>query len=470
MGAGLVQLLFRGQQDIYLTSNPSMSFFKRVYRTHTNFAAESIRVEFNRSDANIYQTTLLKAKLKRHADLVAQVYLVIELPDILSDNIMNFRWIENIGEAIIDNCQVTIGGNIIDKQTGEYMHAVNCLTTNKDKQDLYNKMTGNTEQYNNPEQFQLDYNNLSRPPLRYRVGGSYPSYYGEAFIAPGEEDNFEPSIPRRKIYIPLQFWFNKDFGSALPLISLQYAEVEISIEIRALTNLYKIFYSRDGKQDYYAPSNYINAHKLSKFVTNVRQRFLISEDILNIDAHLEVNYIYLDALERRYFAYKPLEYLVEQVTRIERIDLEQNNVIDFVLQNPVKELIWFLRRNDAKNRNAWFDFTDGNLSKIMKTAKIMFNGVDRIDEKDSEYFNWLQPYQHHTGTGKIGLYCYSFSLYPEEYQPSGSVNMSRINKIQFMMRTKKTRDVTYKYDVVFYVVNYNILRVMSGIASVAYSL
>ena len=106
----------------------------------------------------------------------------------------------------------------------------------------------------------------------------------------------------------------------------------------------------------------------------------------------------------------------------------------------------------------------------MKSAKIMFNGIDRIEEKDAEYYNYLQPFQHHSGTGKLGLYSYSFALYPEEYQPSGSVNASRINKIQFYLKLKKTRDPSYKYDVVFYVINYNILKIMSGIASVAYSL
>ena len=464
-----MQLLLIGAQDIYLTGSPSLTHFKKVYRTHTNFAMESKSVEFNRSDANIYEPTLFKAKLKRHADLVSQVYFVIELPDIISDNAMNFRWIENMGEAAILSYQISIGGNVIDKQTGEFIHAINNLTISKDKRELYDKMTGNTSQYTNPEQYQLDYANLSRIPLRYRVGGSYP-VVRDTTIAPGQEDNWEPSIPRRHIYIPLQFWFNKDIGNALPLVSLQYAEVEITVELRPLSELYKIYYTRDGVQDYYAPVANIPSHQMKNFVANARQRFLISDNILNVSAHLEVNYVYLDDLERRYFAYKPLEYLIEQTTRIERISLEENNVIDFVLQNPCKEIIWFLRRNDIRWRNDWFNFMDGKVNKIMKTAKLMFNGVDRIDEKDSDYFNWLQPYQHHKGSGKPGLYVYSFSIYPEEYQPSGSVNMSRINKIQFVLRTKKPYNDSYKYDVVFYVINYNILKVMSGIASVAYSL
>lgn len=469
MGAGLMQLLFWGQQDIYLKSQPQLTFFKKVFKTHTNFSSESIRVDFNRSEANIYQTTILKTKIKRHADLVTQVYLCVEMPDIVSNNSLNFRWIENFGEALIQSAYITIGGSIIDKHTGEFLHANNQLCISRDKRELYDKMTGNTLEYTAPEYFQLEFNNLSRPPLRYRVGGSYPAVF-QPTIFPGDEDNFQVSIARRKIYIPLQFWFNKDAGNALPLISLQYAEVELNIELRPIAELYKLWYTNQGVQDYWAPNVNLPNHRLSNFVTNLRKRYLLSETTLNMDCHVEVNYIYLDTLERKYFAYKPLEYLIEQVTRIERISVEANNVIDFVLQNPIKEIIWFCRRNDVANKNNWFEFSDGKSNNIMKQAKLMFNGVDRMDSKEAEYFNWLQPYQHHSGIGKVGLFSYSFALYPEEYQPSGSVNASRINKMQFYMTTKKPVDNSYKYDVVFYVINYNILKVMSGIASVAYSL
>ena len=466
MAGGTMQLLFKGQQDIYLTSNPSISFFKRIYRTHTNFSMESIAMTFDNTVANIYQSTTFKAKIKRHGDLAAQIYFVMEFPDIISDNIMNFRWIDNLGEAAIESCHVSIGGSIIDRQTGELFHARKYLSKSRESREIYDKMIGNVWEMTAPENYNID--TLSKFPVRYRIGANYPVVKTEA-IQQGEEDNFQPSISRRKLYIPLQFWFT-DVGNALPLVSLQYSEVEISVTIRPIAQLYKIFYRKDGVQDYFAPSPGNAAHKLKNFVTNSRQRYLISDDVLDVRAYMEVNYIYLDKLERKYFAYKPLEYLIQQHTRIERIGLEQNNVIEFVLQNPVKEIIWFCRRDNVGQWNNWLDFTDGSISQILKTAKFMFNGVDRIEEKDAEYFNWLQPYQHHTGPGKSGLYCYCFSMYPDEYQPSGSVNMSRISKVQCVMRVKKTQDTSYKYDAVFYVVNYNILKVMSGLASVAYAL
>lgn len=466
MGAGIMQLLFFGQQDIYLKSNPSITYFKKVFKTHTNFAMESIKVEFNRSDANIYEKTILKAKIPRHADLVCQMYLVFDLPEIISDSIMRFRWIDNIGEAFIDNYYISVGGSIIDKQYGEYMHILNNLSLTADKRDSFDRMSGNVVKNTNPELYALQVTNVSNPPLRYRIGSSYPNYVP---YDPHNPNAYRPSIPSRRVYVPLTFWFNREFGSALPLVSLQYSEVELTIELRPWAQLYKLFYMKNGTQDFYAPNSYIQAHQMKNYVSNVKRRFLVSDTILDCRCSLECNYVYLDEMERQYFAYKPLEYLIEQVTQIQRYNLQENNVIDLILQNPVKEIYWALKRNDLANWNKWFDFHDQS-DKILNTAKIMFNGVDRIDEKEAEYFNYLQPYQHHTGNPKDGLYVYSFSIEPENLiQPSGSVNMSRINNIQFYMSVAKPKNATYAFDVTFYVVNYNFLRIASGLAGVVYN-
>lgn len=475
MTGGLTQLLFVGSQDILLKFNPEITYFKKVYRTHSNFSMESIRVELNRSDANIYNNTTYKLKIPRHADLIAQIYLVVTLPDIVSDNILGFRWVENIGEALINNYYITIGGNKIDMQTGDFIHAVNQLSLNKDKRDLYDNLTGNVMQLNNPDQYMLTHNNLSKPPIRYRIGQSYPTVAQPINIKYGDEDNFTPSIPSRTIYVPLYFWFNREIGNALPLISLQYSEVEVTIELNPLNTLYKVFYNIDNVQDYYAPSTFITAHQLHNFVTNVRMNSLVSNTVVDIKAAAEINFIYLDTIERNYFAYKPLEYLIEQVTRIEHNNLAANNIISLILQNPVKELIWYCRRDNVNVKNDWFDFTDVDGGNIMKTAKIMFNGFDRFDSKPVEYFNWLQPFQHHSANSKPGLMCYSFAIDPENYQPSGSVNMSRINNIQFNMTVKQPRLLlnenvsNYNYDAVFFAINYNFLTIASGLGGVKFS-
>lgn len=465
MGAGIMQLLFFGQQDIYLKSNPSITFFKKVFKTHSNFAMESIKIEFNKTDTNIYEKTTLKLKLPRHADLVSQMYFVFEMPEIISDNVLNFRWVENIGEAIIDNYYISIGGNIIDKQHGEYLHILNNLTFDAQKRDAFNRMSGNVIQLNNPELYAQQTRNLSNPPLKYRIGNGYPVFTP---FDPNNPNAYQPSIPTRKIYVPLTFWFNRDIGNALPLISLQYSEVEITFELRPWAELYKLFYAKGSNYGYYAPNVYITSHQLHNFVSNVKRKFLVSETIIDCRCYVEANYIYLDETERQYFAYKPLDYLIDQVTRVERLRLQETTVLDMVLQNPIKEMMWVLKRNDQNKDNSWFDYLD-RTNRILKTAKIMFNGVDRMDEKDEEYFNYLQPFQHHKGNPKEGLYVYSFAIFPDDFQPSGSVNASRINKIQFYLSVNRPKEDNYAYDAVFYIVNYNFLRISSGLAGVVYS-
>jgi len=465
MGAGIMQLLFFGQQDIYLKSNPSITFFKKVFKTHTNFAMEPMKVELNKTDTNIYQTTILKAKIPRHADLIGQMYFVFDIPEIISDSVMGFRWIPNLGEAIIKNYSISVGGSVIDKQCGEYLHILNNISQSSDKRGMLDKMSGNTLQLTDPDAFALQANNLSHPPLRYRIGSAYPTYTPHD---PNNPTGYKPSIATRKIYVPLKFWFNRDMGNALPLVSLQYSEVELTIELRPWVELYRLFYNKSGVQDFYAPNLYIEAHQLKNFVSNVKQKFLVSDTVIDCRCYLECNYIYLDTLERQYFAYKPLDYLIEQVTQIPKYNVQETTVLDMILQNPVKEIFWVMRRSDTNLKNDWFNFMD-NFEKIMLTAKMMFNGIDRMDEKDAEYYNYVQPYQHHTCNSKDGLYMYSFSLFPEKYQPSGSVNCSRINNVQFYLTTRKPRDSSYTYDVTFYAINYNFLRISSGLAGVVYN-
>jgi hypothetical protein len=464
MPGGLIDLIFVGQQDVYLKFDANITYFKKVYKRHSNFSMEPIRVELNRTDVNIYDKTTFTVKIPRHGDLIAQIYFVVTFPDTISDNLLSFRWVDYLGENLINNYYITIGGNRVDIQTGDYIHCYTQLSQTHDKQNIYNKMIGNTLEMNYPEQYNLQYNSLSRIPIRYRIGDAYPAVVEPFTVPPGITlDNVRPSIPSRTVYIPLQFWFNKDIGNALPLVSLQYSEVQLFIETNPLSTLYKVFYNLNGINDYYAPNLNITAHRLENFVTNARQTFLISNSVLDMKAHIDCNYIFLDRLERNYFAYKPLEYLVEQVTRIEYNHLNTSTTIDFVLQNPVKEIIWYCRRNNLNVYNDWFNFQDLYGLNIMKSAKILFNGIDRFNSKPLEFFNWLQPYQHHTANRIEGLMSFSFAIAPEDYNPSGSVNASRINNIQFHIETKVPVFDSYAFDVVFFAINYNFLTIASGL-------
>ena len=171
-----------------------------------------------------------------------------------------------------------------------------------------------------------------------------------------------------------------------------------------------------------------------------------------------------------FFAYKPIEYLINQVSIIPMDSLTKNNVLELVLSNPVKEIIWVLKRNDLRIWNTWFDFTD-KMRNIMKTMNILFNGMERLSDKPWEYYSYVQPYQHHRGCNKDGIYVYSFSITPDDLiQPTGSCNMSQINKIQLAMNLNVPLNEYYKYDVNFYVTNYNILRIANGLGGTVYTL
>jgi hypothetical protein len=462
MAGGLLQLLAYGQNNLYLTGSPQITHFKSVYKTHSNFSMESIRINFNRTDVNIYDTTQLIAKIDRNADLIGQIYLSFQLPDIISDNVLRFRWIENLAEVLINDIYITIGGNKIDQQNGEYMHILNQLTYGKDKRDMYDILTGNTSEYTNPELYIADLRMKKYGPSASRIANEYPY----------SMDPNNPSIRSRTLYIPLTFWFNKDLTSALPLISLQYSDVQIVVTLNPIIQLYKLFYKNHaGISGFFAPDLTNPQHAIQSFVSNAKQVFMTptSTNILDIKANLEVNYVYLDEKERMIYMYKPIEYLITQVRTIRYTSLIDVNIIELFLQNPVIEIIWVLKRNDLKLVNDWFDFTD-NSYKILSSATLLFNGIERLREKPSEYFSSLQPFQHHKSCAKDGIYVYSFSIRPEDFQPSGACNMSKINKIQLALKAMIPANEHYKYDVNFYITNYNILRIANGMGGVLFSL
>ena len=160
------------------------------------------------------------------------------------------------------------------------------------------------------------------------------------------------------------------------------------------------------------------------------------------------------------------DYLIERVFRMEDGGISGNKTIDLMLQNPVKEIIWMLRREDMNRFNDWGNFTNSITRlpnyHILKNAKLIWNGMDRFEEKTPEYFNYIQPYQYHTRTPKDGIYAYSFALYPEKIQPSGSFNASTVNKIQMYVSTNPSVGGDYTYDIIVFSLYYNIFRVMSG--------
>ena len=461
-GGGLMQLVAYGAQDIYLTGNPQITFFKVVYRRHTNFAMEAIEQTFN-GTANFGKR--VTCTISRNGDLIHRIYLQATLPQVqlqASDGSgAQFRWLNYVGHNLINSVELEVGGQRIDKHYGDWLHVWNELTQEPGKQSGYAEMVGNVPELVN---------------LLVQGGEGCDNYCtgGE----PGASSEVRNCAPEYTLYIPLQFWFCRNPGLALPLIALQYHEVKINLEMT------------DVK--YLCWDNVTGSATNNAIKTRVASTGLVS-------ASLYVDYIYLDTDERRRFAQVSHEYLIEQLqyTGAESVT-SSNNKIKLNFNHPTKELVWVVQRDsfvacDDVTPAAWkgmqpFNYSDWwdrsvldsgySLTRVeglagnnpVVTAKIQLNGHDRFSEREGKYFNLVQPYQHHTNVPAVGINVYSFALKPEDHQPSGSCNFSRIDNATLLLTlTNNTVSSTNTAKVRVYAVNYNVLRIMSGMGGLAYS-
>ena len=412
MSGGLMQLVAYGAQDIYLTGNAQITFFKVVYRRHTNFSIESIEQTFN-GYADFGRK--LTVTVSRNGDLVSKAFLRVVLPALKQDQ-SGATWhgyVNSIGNALIKSVEVEIGGQLIDKHYSEWLEI---------------------------------YGELNQTDAHFR---SYKRLIGKYASDVSLETN---ALEERTYYIPLQFWFCRNPGLALPLIALQYHEVKLNVEFRAAAELTRSDVAIAG-----APQD-------------------VDGNTASIkSAALWLDYIYLDTDERRRFAQVSHEYLIEQVQYSEPEGIQERATTlnsDLNLNHPVKELLWVISRNAVRAANSLtgndiFNFTSVLGGDSFDTAKLQFNGHDRMRERDSLYFREVQPYSHHTRSPSKHIYAYSFALKPEEHQPSGSCNMSRLDNVNLNLTFNGTNTVESELRV--YATNYNVLRVMSGMAGLAYS-
>lgn len=557
MGGGLMQLVAYGAQDIYLTGNPQITFFKVVYRRHTNFAMESIEQTFN-GDADWGKR--VTATISRNGDLIHRMYLQVTLPAVSCPGPTSkcFRWVNYVGHVLIKSVEIEIGGQRIDKHYGDWLTIWNELTQQPGLQVGYDNMVGNT--------IALTGTGLNK-------------------------------TEQTTLYVPFQFWFCRNPGLALPLIALQYHEVRINLEFRD------------------AAGCIVACNGASECCTGCDVGVVVGRFPT---ASLYVDYIYLDTDERRRFAQVSHEYLIEQLqfTGDETV-VQQNVKIKLNFNHPCKELIWVVQRQDVVSRgwNQWTNYTDnfdtdnlgpkpepnscpvdcqavdtnieagymaksfpytrnhlanpvdicgptgsavpgacglfnyadnefptpdsitsdmiatvlgdGNpMSNIpvplfpggpcdptmaapvnftsttrdnswlgldhaglaprnagrnpVQMAKLQLNGHDRFSERLGSYFNLVQPYQHHTNVPATGINVYSFALRPEEHQPSGTCNFSRIDSAVLQLVLTPNTAGSFKCDneptprvlsanVRVYAINYNVLRIISGMGGLAYS-
>ena len=417
-----MQIVAYGAQDVYLTGNPQITYFKVVYRRHTNFAVESIEQTFNGTADFGRKVTAL---ISRSGDLIGRVYLQATLPAI--SNGSSIRWVDHVGHHLIKQVEVEIGGQRIDRQYGDWLQ-------------IWYELTCGTNQ-------------------RHFLGHGYDDMIGHSDAATGTSlQHWGPSHAEATLFVPLQFWFCRNVGLALPLIALQYHEVKINLEFRALSELV------------------------------IAGSTISSESLAS--ASLWVDYVYLDTEERRRFAQVSHEYLIEQLQFTGEESVTGTSAkLKLSFNHPVKELVWVAQRDvviDGDNNqagNQWSNYTTVPAENInnatdpstdsaralnnVDAAKLQLNGQDRFALRTGRYFNLVQPYQAHTNIPESpGINVYSFALKPEEHNPSGSANFSRIDNATLNLTMNPS---TGACKVRVYGVNYNVLRIMSGMGGLAYS-
>ena len=422
MAGGLMQLVAYGAQDVYLTGNPKVTFFQAVYKRHTNFAMENIEQTVNGTAASSGRVSVTVA---RNGDLIADMY--VELTAKQAFDKTEDAW---VAESAISTVELSIGGQRIDKHYQKWWRLYAELYMDEAKKLNYGKMTSAT-------------------------------------------------VNDEKVYLPLIFFFNRNPGLALPLIALQYHEVRIDFDLSSV------------------------------YGTNF--------DSFKVWG----NYIYLDTEERRRFAQKGHEYLIEQVqhTGSDSVTSNATKQVRLSYNHPVKELVWCVNAGSAASTGLWNFCSNAAAADVVvdcspekagegqvapgqvgqpllvvgtnggteswqedgatsatasvgpvDTFKLVLNGQDRFKEQSGKYFNQVQPYQHHAGSPCPGVYSYSFALKPEEHQPTGTCNFSRIDNAQVAIKLKDltgTSLATPSLDM--FAVNYNVLRVQSGMGGLAFS-
>ena len=419
MPGAFMQLVATGPQDVYLTGNPQTTFFKTVYRRHTNFSMECIKVEFKTNPAPNQRVI---ATIDRRGDLVHDCFIKVPQQD-HPPEIINVGC--NYGHNMIDYIECEIGGRLIDRHYGHWMEAHAELTEINVNGTILSTTSGSSRAGQN----------LGNPSAIRGIGHVCTKYQSVTFT--GGIDNHIPAHTLKvPFYVPLRFWFCRHLGLSLPLIALQYHEVNINIKFS------NVFY--------------------------------------NTKSELWCNYIYLDTDERRRFAQVSHEYLIEQVQMESfTISSSESAILKLNFKHPVKELVWGALHGNIhwgvgnQESGKFTTFKDPTVTSTDDaTFQLKLNGHDRFEKQPLTYFTRYQIMKYHTGFGSVNeidaIGVYSFALKPQEHQPSGTCNFSRIDNAQ-LIYSAVSFDSDSDRDFYVYAVNYNVLRIMSGMGGLAYS-
>lgn len=499
--AGLLELVAHGIQDIFLIGNPQITFFKTVYKRHTNFSMEAFQLSYDAKPAYGQKTTFT---ITRYADLIYTMILEADLPQLYATTTYDttvatpadyvkgtgdISWVNNTGHALVNYYDLTIGKQLIDRQYSEWMEIWTELSQSESKKRGLDLM-------------------LNRNP--------------QLIVNPGPLN----------VYIPLQFWFCRNIGLALPLVALQYHEVQLEVNFRPISQLYtfgsnyyysavsngtnvlqiyklysttpnldnesqaKIMVFPNGNQFFIHPTTTIggvgqtglSGHPylltmtqnvpagFSNATVYIKPNGVLNTGINNAisEIRLYVDYIYLDTVEQREFANTKHRYLIEQLqfSGSQSIGANiQNNRFKINFNLPIKELYWINQLDDVFITNDLFNYSNtvdpivpqGN---IITSGLIYINGIERFSIRTGDYFRLIQPYQKHTRSPNDFFYIYSFSIKPEEHQPSGCSNFSKIDTKELYINIAPGLGTQLQR---IYALNYNILRIYSGMGGIAFS-
>lgn len=525
MGGGLIQLVGYGYENIYLTHNAQITFFKVVYRRHTNFSVEQIPQYFT-GKPNFGKIS--SCHISRRADLIGQIYLAVSLPRIRksADPNVQFAWVKRVGFSLLKSIEIEINGKVIDTHYGEWLSIWAELTgqLHGNKAKGYNKMIGDVP----------------------------------------ELTDFSSSKDEYMLYIPFQFWFCRDAGLTLPLISLQYCDIKINVEFQDAEKCYIISpthyiqcrddivnfipheyieqningkinagifvdYDITQKRLYYCKITdskfesvpisstfdtssvnqagidsllgssfglqYSIVGKTSNYSTfaefNNNSITYPSTKIRNLnfaDCFLLIDYYYLEEEERFKFVESKHDYLIEQLHYTPNTNIDSIYASPPVIaSHPTKLLVWVAQLKYLNKFGDYYNYTNSYQYKKFKndlsnypdgfpmgksmidTQTIIFNGNKRLSERKYEYFDLIQKYQYTNASCFQGINMYSFCAHPFKLQPSGSCNMSQINNLQ--MQLKMIPSIHINNNVLFraYALSYQILRMSNGLTGVVFT-
>jgi hypothetical protein len=503
MPGGLMNLVSVGQQNIILNGNPSKTFFKTTYAQYTNFGLQKFRVDFEGSKTlRLSEPSTFTFKIPRYADLLMDCYLTVAMPNIWSPIMppqlvtqsdgsttytdwapYEFKWIDNLGAKMISKISIVCGNYTLQEYSGDYLLAAVQRDFTGVKKDLFDAMSGNTAEMNNPG------NSGSRV-------NSYPNaFYTSDLAGP------EPSIRGRILYIPLNNWFGLKSQMAFPLTSLQYNELQIVVTMRPISEIFQIrdVFDTTYNYPYIAPNFntwYMQFYRFLQPPPDIALGITSYSDtrtLWNADVHLNCTYCFLSNEEERIFAMEEQKYLIKQVHEQQFFNVTGPNKVALDSIGMISNWLFYFQRSDANLRNEWSNYTNwpynympldvvqaspagdyliyrtdasgnqipfyigpgvnpnNNLTGLLITSNyspendkmilvamgILLDGSYRENIQAAGIYNYIEKYTRTSGNAPQGLYCYNFSINSNnsDLQPSGAINMNRFSQIELEFTT-----------------------------------